>query len=272
VSGPAWIVDSFVAVVLITSAYTVARLLAAPLWGRFMHYDVNVAHIAMGAAMVGMLAPALRFGSVHVWEVLFAVLTLWFLWQGGRLVTTRGLNGLDDDGAHHVSHYFAHFVMAAAMLFMFWAGMYDAGGIKGPVGFWTAYAPASGGGPADYSMIGGYNSHSVFAGLFLLVLMLSAVWQVDGMYRFGRRLAPAPAATPAVALVAARGSGDEGTGEAGAGPATTAAAATEAASRAEGGSDGAEVRQPRLLLAPRLETLCHVVMCVAMGYMVVSLL
>jgi hypothetical protein len=156
-------------------------------------------------------------------------------------VRIRGLTGLDDDGVHNVSHYFAHLVMSGAMLYMFIVGMYASTvSAAPPVEGWTGYAPLAGSMPL--SMGGSANDgHTVVAALFVLVLIGSAVWQLDGLTRVARLAATGDSGlTVPLSPLSAVGSGCAATG--------------------------------RPLLAPRLEALGHVVMCVTMGYMLVSLL
>ena len=53
---------------LLTAAYCAGRLTVAWMWRRATHADVDVAHVAMGVAMAGMLLPSLRTLSPGVWE------------------------------------------------------------------------------------------------------------------------------------------------------------------------------------------------------------
>jgi hypothetical protein len=60
---PTWLVDGLAGVMVAVSIYCVARLVAARRWGRTLHRDVNVAHVAMGVGMAGMLDASLPCGS-----------------------------------------------------------------------------------------------------------------------------------------------------------------------------------------------------------------
>jgi hypothetical protein len=228
--GPAWLPDGFAAIMLVTAVYCLGRLLFARLWERSMHYDVNIAHVAMGVAMAGMLVGRLQSLPTGVWEGVFGVLAVWFLGRTVRFVAVRGVWGWDGDGVHHVSHYSTHLVMAAAMLFMFLDGMSS-----------IAHAPGSkaiAGGMSASGMAG--NSASAGATLlpmvFVLALVVSAVWHADGMTRFAVR-------RPGSGNVARRG--------------------------IKGGPGALTVAPTRPQLAPRLESVGHIVMCVTMAYMLV---
>ena len=64
----------------------------------------------MGVSMAGMFVVDWAFGSRQVWEVIFAVLLVWFLLCGALSMQRYGL---------HLSHYLIHAVMSLAMLLMY---------------------------------------------------------------------------------------------------------------------------------------------------------
>ena len=141
------------------------------------------------------------------------------------------MEGRDEDHVHHLSHYLTHLVMACSMLYMYLAA--------------PTPRPGFGGGMAMGAATG---STADFVGLpllFLSVLLVSGVWELDGIGRF----APRPAA---MALTAAGAPGAGRTGP-------------------PGPSDTARDDGPRWL-APRLEAGCHIAMCVTMAFMLVLML
>ena len=124
----------------------------------------------MGAAMAGMLVSSINLLPAHVWEGVFAVLALWFLWRCREFVAQHGFQGQDDDHVHHLSHYATHEVMALAMLYMYLA------------------APPRSGLSANGSMpTSATGTAADFVGLpllFLIVLLSSGIWELDGIERF----------------------------------------------------------------------------------------
>ncbi len=218
---PSWLAYGFAVLMVAVSAYCVLRLALARRMGRRIHRDVNVAHVLMGAAMAGMLVPSWRIVPIGAWEVVFAGVGTYFLILCVRFVAQRGVAGVDDDHGHHVSHFAIHMVMAGAMLYMLWLTTSTVAGL----------------GSASMSMTG--SRHGVGdPGLtlaFVVVLVASAVWQLDAMGRFAIQGRQVLAIVP---------SGDTVR------PVHVAAAV-------------------RPWLAPRLEICCHVAMCLAMGYMLV---
>ena len=54
-TSPAWLNDLFAAVMVVVAVYSAGRLVAARMWSRPTHVDVDAAHVLMGAAMAGML-------------------------------------------------------------------------------------------------------------------------------------------------------------------------------------------------------------------------
>jgi hypothetical protein len=243
---PTWLADTLAGIMLGTSTYCLARLVAARRWRRTVHRDTNVAHLADGVAMSGMLVGALRTLPTGAWEVVFGAFTLWFAARGARVVARQGIAALGSD-THTLSHYLSHLVMAGAMLYMF-----------------VEISP-TGTGTATHAMAMGVGSTSNLTELTLLlaiVLFVSAVWHADSLTKY---------TTAPAALV-------------GAGAAVGAAPApAHAAAEVSGGfdaqnptdddraGDGSDTGQSRWL-APRLEMACHLALCITMGYMLVLLL
>ena len=75
--------------------------------------DIDVAHLLMGFAMAGTLAPALHTLPDGAWEVVFGMLTAWFGYQVARDACQEGFRTLS--GARCAPHL----VHSAAMLYMF---------------------------------------------------------------------------------------------------------------------------------------------------------
>ncbi len=218
---PTWLGYAFAVLMVSVSVYCLGRLVAARPLGRRNHFDVNVAHVLMGAAMIGMLVPRWNVAPRALCVAIFSAMAAYFAVQAIRFVRRHGILGSDSGHVHHVTHALAHLVMALAMLYMYWLGMpLSLGGAASAM----SGAPTTAGDPT--------------LTLLLLVLLLgSAVWELDGMGRL-------VAVRPAVAPVGALGGGGGGAG---------------------GGFATPEVRW----LAPRLEAWCHIAMCLTMAYMLV---
>jgi hypothetical protein len=241
-SGPDWLNDLFAAAVVVVALYSLSRLIASRVWERPTHVDVDLAHVLMGTAMAGMFVAALNPIPNGVWEVAFGALALWFVGRSYRFVTQRGFEGQDDDHVHHLSHYLTHLVMTGAMLYMYAIATRPQGASK----------------DTGMAMNGATGSTANFVGVplvFLLVLLASGVWELDGIERFSPSRVPG-----GLALVGPRDSGWPAAGPLGPDPSFPNA-------------DTPGKRHPaRPWLAPRLEAGCHIVMCVAMGYMLVLIL
>jgi hypothetical protein len=260
--GPAWLVGALAAVMLVTAAYCFGRLVAAEMWHRTTHSDVDVGHVAMGVAMAGMLEVSLRTLPSGVWEVIFGCLSAWFVVQIVRFVSRWGVRGWDDDHLHHASHYVTHLAMALAMLYMF----FD------PSMSRMALSTSD-----DMAAMGSAPSSATASGVPLVlafILLVAAVWYADSLTRFVRKAAGAGGQR------AVQGRPDEGTQ-------TDAGGVTmEETIRASKGDVETEVATRRRLavgsgqvlsctdgrwLAPRLEIATHIAMCVTMAYMLVLL-
>lgn len=244
-SGPSWLADLFAAVVALVAIYSLGRLVALRVLSRRSHVDVDIAHVGMGVAMSGMLVASLNFAPSRLWEVVFGALALWFIWRCYKFVAAHGLRGLDDDHVHHLSHYVTHVVMALAMLYMYLA----ATTVSGTAASATMAISGASGNTAD------------FVGLplvFLVVLLASGIWELDGADRFGPSRSLGTQAT--LALVGAR---------------TSPTPAREDASvPVFAGEEGTEFTRGEVgrWLAPGLEAACHVAMCATMAYMLIVML
>ena len=171
-----------------------------------------------------MLVPRWRFLPDGLWEVVFGIIAVYFLIAGIRYGRQNGFEMTDDDHVHHFSHHLIHMVMSCAMFYMYWLGM--------PLSVSSASTmsmsgPSTGAGDAGLTF------------LIIVILIASAVWQLDAVSQFS--------APRQLALISTATGGTSHSGE-------------------------AEMNAPddgQLLLAPRLEILCHVAMCLTMGYMLV---
>ncbi len=248
-SGPNLSADVFAGVMMLVAVYSIGRLVAARAWSRPTHADVDVAHVLMGFAMAGMLVSAINPIPSRVWEVVFVALAVWFVWRCYHFVTQHGVEGRDEDHVHHLSHYLTHVVMSAAMLYMYLAA--------------TAPAVSTSGSGGGMAMGGVTGSTANFVGLplvFLFVLLISGVWELDGIGRFS----PGRVAQAQSELAFASAEGD-----------TSTSLVVEGVTEPIAGQLMIEEKvEPATApwLAPRLEAGCHIAMCVTMGYMLILML
>jgi hypothetical protein len=247
VSGPGWLNNSFAVVMAAVAVYSAGRLGAARAWSRPTHVDIDISHILMGTAMAGMLASGIDPVPNGVWEVVFAVLASYFVVRCYRFIGEHGVEGEDEDHVHHLSHYLTHLVMAGSMLYMYSAAV-------------PAPAGTSGSGMAMGAATGTTADFVLLPLGFLLVLLASGVWELDGIQRFssGRR----PRDESEMALAAAR-------------PRSLIAAPDGSMDRPGTGVGGlrrATDRSGTRWLAPRLEATCHIAMCITMGFMLILML
>jgi len=232
---PAWILDILAALMLAVAAVSAARIgLARPWQAGAVVTDTDVSHLLMGIAMAGMLAPGLTTLPGGAWEVIFALLTVWF---GYRVVRDARSNGARALAGGHCA---PHLVHSAAMLYTFAALAAPASGGSGMGGM--------GGGPAAQTL-----RYPTLAFIFALILVGYTIWDIDQLSgkRYSRAgsilsLAGVPAAgVPALAgaepgtlASGATGSGDSAqTAADGAAPVRTAdAGAAPAATASSGGA------------------------------------
>ncbi len=301
---PTWLVDGLAGIMLLTAAYCLGRLVVARLFDRGTHFDVDVAHVAMGVAMAGMLDPSLGSFSPGVWEIIFGILAVWFVAQIVHFVARWGVRGLDEDHLHHASHYVTHLAMVLAMIYMF-------------VALPTSTGLTGSGAMSDMGPVAGGASASGLPFVAAFVLLVAAVWYADGLTRFTRGSMATPSGPSGTAgtevssgrtIVAAVSAGTStasslalvppgvdsaspGLLPAGAGADSASLGLLPAGAGAGGGAGTGESRvvadagaQRRLLrfqgatvlcahdrrwLAPRLEIATHITMCFAMGYMLI---
>lgn len=241
---PAWVGEGFAAALVVVGGYCLSRLVAVVPLGRQTHVDVNVGHVLMAVAMVGMLVPRWRVFPTDVWATVFLLAGLWFLGRASLVAARVGVARLLGPDGLHARHYAVHGVMALSMVYM------DA----------VAGRAVPGGG----STMGASTGVPALTLLFMVVLLASAAWQLNGM----DRLVPAPSAIAAPGAIAA--SGALAASGASSGVAAPACVGESTAAPLGGGlSAASKAPVERPWLAPRLEVGCHIAMCLAMAYMLV---
>jgi hypothetical protein len=164
-STPAWILETFAAMMVLVAEVSAGQAVIARAWTRRggAGAGIAVSQLLMGIAMTGILVSGLRILPNAVWEVVFAVMTAWFawyLWRGNRgraaASVARG-------------HYAPHLVHSAAMLYLFAA-------IAGP----SAAAPGGMSGMAWGSAGSMPTLHApMLALIFALLLIAFAVHDLD---------------------------------------------------------------------------------------------
>jgi hypothetical protein len=264
-SIPAWLLDIFAALMLLVAAVSAGQL-AAGYPSRWVHVDADIAvsHLLMGIAMAGMLVTSLQTLPNVAWEVLFAVMTVWFAWSAWRRSRGAGF------GALAGGHYAPHLVHSAAMLYMFLAlaapGAAGASGgmagMGGPGGMQTLHLP-------------------VLAFLFVLLLCAYTVRDLDrsagsdGYFHVLR-----PGAAPAGPALATAGAGsvpatrvpaDYPAGDGGVVTVAQPELVQNAAPSAQ--PAGAPHRAAQsLILAPGVVKACRVAMGVTMAFMLIIMI
>jgi len=230
--GPDWLSDLFAGVMLLTAAYCVSRLVIAPRLHRRTEADVEVVHIAMGVVMAGMFVVALQFIPNGLAAAFFAAATIWF---GYHAVIAFRQSAGGWTGGHHA---LPHVVLSGAMFYML---------VAGP----TSMA-------AMTSMTQTMSTSVKFAplGAILALLLFGiAIWYTNQL----------TSRETAAAFELAGLTSQAAPLPASAVPPAPAGSPVDAAEAAATGVD-----EP--ILAPRLAICCHIVMCVAMGYMLITML
>jgi len=227
---PSWLGYLFASALIVVGAYCLGRLLGLLILDHRDEADVASAHVLMAFAMVGMLVPKWNVVAVGGWQLAFAALALWFGAGALRVMFRTGIS-LSSSAGQHLRHYLIHAVMACTMLYMYWLGM----PLRNRPGL-SHLAPTMSGPPTGAGDPG-------LTLLLIVVLLASAVWQLDGIARTThRRAATVPAAG--------------GHGQIVASPSTDP----------DRHPDAATVPP---WLAPQYAAGCHIMMCVAMAYALV---
>ncbi len=158
--APLWLSEGFAAAMLATAAYCAGRLVAAGAWLREGELDADAAHLFMGVAMAGALAPPVRIVPSGTWRAVFAVTAGWFAWQAVRAWRGRGT------GRWRCRQPLPHLAESLAMIYM------------------LAAVPSGGGGGAGAGMPGmraayGMASLPVLAVIFALFMLGHLAWLAD---------------------------------------------------------------------------------------------
>jgi hypothetical protein len=107
---PEWLYDFFGVLVLGVAGYSVVLFGVTVAAHRPSGWDVDVAHALMGVAMTGMFVAQWAFGSKLMWELVFAVLLIWFLGRSAISIRQFGV---------HLPHFLVHGVLSFAMILMY---------------------------------------------------------------------------------------------------------------------------------------------------------
>lgn len=111
---PSWLYYLFAVIMLAVAAYGSVLLLVSVPMRQVSGRDVDIAHIFMGVSMAGMFVTDWAFGPSGFWELVFAILLVWFVVRSLQSVQRFGL---------HLPHEGIHAAMSFAMLLMYWYPM-----------------------------------------------------------------------------------------------------------------------------------------------------
>jgi hypothetical protein len=164
-STPAWILETFAAMMVLVAEVSAGQVVVARAWNRRGGGGTGIAvsQLLMGIAIAGILVSGLSILPNAVWEVVFAVMTAWFAWCLWRENRGRAAASV----AH--GHYAPHLVHSAAMLYLFAA-------MAGP----SAAGPGGMSGMAWGSADGMPTLHApMLALIFALLLIAFAVHDLD---------------------------------------------------------------------------------------------
>jgi hypothetical protein len=222
-SRPSWLYYLFGLLMLAVAAYCVVLLTLSVATKRRAGRDVEISHAFMGVAMAGMFVGRWAFGRSGFWELIFGVLSAWFLVESIQSIHRYGL---------HLSHALIHVVMNFAMVLMY----------RFPIG------SASSSGSMSMASTGAKLDPGL-AFLFASVVFASAIFTLaspnKGSSHFGSHV-------PAYALVGAAGS------------------ASPENPRTEDSSPTVDFEE--IVATPWLVDVSHVVMCLAMGFMLLLMI
>ena len=257
---PSWILDIFAAIMLVVAAVSAARLVVARPWRRGTRRaalaDIDLAHLLMGIAMAGQLASGLQTLPNGAWEVIFAVMTVWFAYRVVRDLQVSGVRALAG------GHCAPHLIHAGAMLYMFAA-------VSAPTARGSGGMGGMGGGLSGMGTL----SLPFLAFLFVLALVGYSVWDLDqlsGPGASGHYSVAATRMAPTGPVLAGVGA-TAGPGTAAASAPVAGAPVTEPAGIAQvppasAPADGTGV------LAPWVATSCRIAMGITMAFMLVIMI
>ena len=156
----------FATLMVVVAVYCVGRIVLARPRGHVIEYDVDISHLLMAVAMIGMLVPRWNKISSTVWVIVFFAFLVWF--AAKALIAFRART--DHPApivADHVRHNVFHGLMALGMLYMYWLGM--------PMGA----APAASGSAMSMSSTQGNVSLTL---LMIVALLGLTIWEIDSSF------------------------------------------------------------------------------------------
>ncbi len=241
-AGPAWLAGLLAVAMLCTAGYAASRLAAARVLRTATEADTDALHALMGTAMAGMFLPQLRLLPGSAWAVVFGAAGTWFAASAIRARTTA-------PRPWQCRFPMPHLVECMAMVYVLLAL---------PTGQRTPGMAMPG--MADPGAAAGFPAVALVLALFMLGYLL---WTTDRLATRARAAA-ALAATPQTQhrpLVTV--------------PAGPSSYVANPASRT--GTPGAAEAAPRRpaghpVLAMRYVECSKIVMTIAMGYMLITML
>lgn len=175
-TGPAWLVGAFAALMMLIATCCAGRLVIGRLRGRAAELDADGLHLLMGVAMAGMFEPLLSPVPDTIWLAIFAAAAAWFSWLAFRTRTRSQLRG------SRSAHPAPHAVECAAMVYMLRpAGSLAAG--HGPGMTMAAMSGPGGAGPGNPAL-------ALILALFMVGYIL---WTTDRLAALSRARAAGPA-------------------------------------------------------------------------------
>jgi Domain of unknown function (DUF5134) len=239
-AGPSWLAGVLAAVMILTAGHAASRLAASRVLRVATEADADGLHALMGTAMAGMLLPQLRVLPSSAWAVIFGAAAAWFaasILHAGRTAPRPW----------QCRFPLPHLVECMAMLYMLLA----LPARQGTPGMAMPAMAAPGAAP----------SFPVLALVLALFMLGYLLWTTDRLATRARARA-AVAALPQIqqrALV------------------TVAAAAPAGQANATGtpgaaGTPAPPTRAGHPLLAATFADCSKIVMCIAMGYMLITML
>lgn len=239
-AGPSWLAGVLAAVMILTAGHAASRLAASRVLRVVTEADADGLHALMGTAMAGMLLPQLRVLPSSAWAVVFGAAAAWF--AASILHASRTA-----PRPWQCRFPLPHLVECTAMLYMLLA-------LPARPGTPRMVMPAM-------ATPGAAPSFPVLALVLALFMLGYLLWTTDRLATRARARA-AVAALPQIqqrTLV------------------TVAAAAPAGPANATGtpgaaGTPGPTTRAGHPLLAATFADCSKIVMCIAMGYMLITML
>jgi hypothetical protein len=242
VAGPSWLAALLAAAMILTAGYAASRLAAARVLRTPIEADSDAAHALMGTAMAGMFLPQLRLLPSSAWAVVFGAAGIWFTASAIRVRTTAPY-------PWQCRFPLPHLVECIAMLYMLlaWPARPRLPGMAMP-------GMAGPGTAADFPAL------ALVLALFMLGYLLWITDRLATRARASTALAAMPQTQPRPLVTVPAGPSGHA-----AGPASRTGTPDPA---------GAAPRRPsgHPLLAVRYAECAKIVMTIAMGYMLITML